>query len=366
MQRKTLALYLILSLVLLGLIAAGAYSLGQYARLREERRMVERQLVLEIQSLLQQCRDRIQRHPDYELRGERLYLSGFAQASPADQLRRFGELKGFCTELEEKLIALSAGIGPQDEGWAEALRYKTYSPNGFNELYEQLDYPGAEPITAAPPITGDPEADRRIVELAERRGYRVRWQADEQVLEAVGSYLLQEAAARAWEEMKAAAAREGIQLELVSAYRSLERQRQIFLKELGWSAAEAAGGPVTAQTIASGSADRRIEEVLRYSSIPGFSKHHSGYAIDISDPSEGHAFTEFAQSPGFAWISGRNYLNAKRFGFIPSYPPGAEGRGPDPESWEYVWVGRDRLLQQPATENLQGGQMRNQQAPERQ
>lgn len=347
MQRKTLALYLILSLVLLGLIAASAYSLGQYARLREERRMAEQQLSQEIQSLLEQCRDRIRRHPDYDLAGERLYLSGFAQASPGDQLRRFGELKEFCAELEEKLFALSAGIGPEDEGWSEALRYKTYSPNGFRELYDQVVYTAAEPIAAAPPITGDAEADRRLVELAERRGYRLRWQADERVLEAVGNYLLQEAAARAWAELKATAAREGVRLELVSAYRSVERQRQIFLKELGWSAAEAAGGPLTAQAIAAGSADERIEEVLRYSSIPGFSKHHSGYAIDITDPSGGLAFTDFAQSRGYAWISGRNYLNAKRFGFIPSYPPGALGQGPEPESWEYVWVGRERLLQQP-------------------
>ena len=96
--------------------------------------------------------------------------------------------------------------------------------------------------------------------------------------------------------------------------------------------------------IAAGQADHLIEEVLRYSSIPGFSKHHSGYTVDISDPSRGDPFTEFRQTEGFAWISAHNYLKAKRFGFVPSYPEGAERQGPEPEPWEYVWVGEDRLL----------------------
>src|SRR5690606_25521512 len=34
-----------------------------------------------------------------------------------------------------------------------------------------------------------------------------------------------------------------------------------------------------------------------------------------------------------------NYANAKRFGFIPSYPPDGGKQGPEPEPWEFVWVG---------------------------
>ncbi len=34
-----------------------------------------------------------------------------------------------------------------------------------------------------------------------------------------------------------------------------------------------------------------------------------------------------------------NYRVAKQFGFIPSYPSGAGAQGPEPEPWEYVYVG---------------------------
>ena len=152
----------------------------------------------------------------------------------------------------------------------------------------------------------------------------------------------------AWREMQAAAKAEGVELQLVSAYRSVERQRRIFLRELSQASRQSTGREFDTRDIAAGQADRLIEEVLRFSSIPGFSKHHSGYTIDIADPSQGQAFTGFKHTQGFEWISAHNYLNAKRFGFIPSYPDGADGQGPDPEPWEYVWVGREPLLIQPA------------------
>jgi D-alanyl-D-alanine carboxypeptidase len=344
---KSLVLYAVLLLVLLGLIAVSAYSLRQYVRLRESRRIVEEQSTLEIQSILDHCRDQILRHPDYDLGAERAFLATFSQGTPKDQLQNLSALKAFSLTLSEKLLLRSAGIAPGDPRWSEAVRYKTYSPNGFKDLYEQVDYARAEPLAAAPWITGDPAADGHIVELAIGRGYRLRQQADEGALVAEGRYSLQEAAMSAWLALQSAAQAEGVDLELVSAYRSVDRQRQIFLGELHRMSVQSTGGEYGAEAIAAGGADRWIDEVLRYSSIPGFSKHHSGYTVDISDPSQGHAFTEFRQTEGFAWISAHNYLNAKRFGFIPSYPDGAVGQGPEPEPWEYVWVGRDLLLNRP-------------------
>jgi len=345
---KSPALYGALLLVLLGLIAVSAYSLRQYVRLRESRRIVEQQLADEIRNILDHCRDQIRRHPDYDLSAERAFLTSFYQKATKDQLRELSELKAFSGELAEKLLLRSAGIRPGDSGWNEAVRYKSFSPNGFKDLYEQVDYARAEAIAEAPWITGDPAADRRIEELAMRRGYRLREQADENALVAQGPHALQDPAMSAWREMQAAAQAEGVELELVSAYRSVERQRQIFLRELGLMSRQSTGREYDTRDIAAGQADPWIEEVLRYSSIPGFSKHHSGYTIDIADPSQGHAFTDFRYTPGFEWISAHNYLNAKRFGFIPSYPDGADGQGPDPEPWEYVWVGREPLLIHPA------------------
>jgi len=341
---KSLALYAVLLLVALGLIAVSAYSLRQYVHLRETRRLEEEQLMHEIRSILEHCRDQIQRHPDYDLGAERAFLTSFSQGTPEDQLQDLSALKAFSRELAEKLLLRSAGIKAGDNLWNEAVRYKTYSPNGFKDLYDKLDHARAEPIADAPSITGDPAADGRIVELALERGYRLRQQADENALVAEGRHLLQETAMSGFREMQAASRAEGVDLQLVSAYRSVDRQRQIFLRELGRMSMQSTGRETNAAAIAAGEADRLIEEVLRYSSIPGFSKHHSGYTIDISDPSRGHAFTDFRQTEGFAWISAHNYLNAKRFGFVPSYPAGAVRQGPEPEPWEYVWVGRDLLL----------------------
>jgi D-alanyl-D-alanine carboxypeptidase len=344
---KSLALYGALLLVLLGLIAVSAYSLRQFVRLRENRRIVEEQLAEEIQNILDHCRDQIRRHPDYDLEAERAFLTSFAQADPEEQLRDLEALKDFSRQLAEKLLLRSAGIRPGDSHWNEAVRYKSYSPNGFKELYERVDYARAEPITEPPWITGDQAADRRIVELAMDRGYRLSEQADENALVAQGRHSLQEPAMNAWRELQAAARAEGVELDLVSAYRSVQRQRQLFLAELGLVSRQSTGREYETREIAAGQADSQIQEVLRYSSIPGFSKHHSGYTIDISDPSEGHEFTDFQQTRGFTWISAHNYLNAKRYGFIPSYPAGADGQGPDPEPWEYVWMGREPLLIHP-------------------
>ena len=90
-------------------------------------------------------------------------------------------------------------------------------------------------------------------------------------------------------------------------------------------------------------ADEIIDRMLQTSTIPGFSKHHTGYTLDITDLTSGMDFTEFAQTEGFKWISANNYLNAKRFGFIISYPEGVTNQGPEPEAWEYVWVGVEVL-----------------------
>jgi D-alanyl-D-alanine carboxypeptidase len=341
---KSIVLYGALLLVLLGLIAVSAYSLRQYVRLRENQRIVEEQLMHEVQGILDHCRDRILRHPDYDLEAERAFLDSFAQADPKEQLRDLGALKAFSQQLAEKLLLRSAGIKPGDGRWNEAVRYKTFSPNGFKNLYERVDYARAEPIAEAPWITGDPAADRRIVDLAVRRGYRLREQADENALVTEGRHALQKPAMDAWRELQAAAREERVELELVSAYRSVDRQRRIFLRELNLAIRQSTGREYDTGEISAGEADRWIEEVLRFSSIPGFSRHHSGYTVDISDPSGGYAFTDFRQTEGFTWISANNYLNAKRFGFIPSYPDGADGQGPDPEPWEYVWVGREPLL----------------------
>jgi uncharacterized protein with LGFP repeats len=70
---------------------------------------------------------------------------------------------------------------------------------------------------------------------------------------------------------------------------------------------------------------------------PGFSKHQSGYTIDFRASGVGGG--AFGSSRLGQWLAADNYAAAKRHGFIPSYPSGAGAQGPEPEPWEYVWVG---------------------------
>jgi hypothetical protein len=188
MRPRSLTLYIVLSLVLIVLIGVSAYSLTQYLRFRENQRNVEEELLLEIRYSLDSCRDQILRHPDYDLQSERAFLTSFAKVSPKEQLRDRAELEEFSLELEETLLFRAAGIKPGDRKYSEASRYKTYSPNGFKLIYDQLEYPRTTPILNPPPISGVAAADDRIVDLAVRRGYRLRQQAEETALIADGGH----------------------------------------------------------------------------------------------------------------------------------------------------------------------------------
>ena len=78
-------------------------------------------------------------------------------------------------------------------------------------------------------------------------------------------------AKKAFLKMKEAASKEAIQIEVVSAYRSFERQKQIF---------EGKYNRFTQQGL---SPIQAIEKIIEYSTIPGTSRHHWGTDIDIID-----------------------------------------------------------------------------------
>ena len=210
-----------------------------------------------------------------------------------------------------------------------------------DELQRLVDLTSAAAVSVAtpPPIFGDPVADARIRQLAEARGYRPRSDVGISGLVGVDGRVLESATASAWRSMKAGAAAEGISLTLSSGYRSTARQRSIFLGKL------AALG-LSASTVRAGRSDAAIESVLRFSSIPGYSRHHTAHTIDVLSP--GYGTASFGRSPAFAWLAADNYANAKRFGFVPSYPPSAGAQGPDPEPWEYVFVGIAAVSNSPA------------------
>jgi D-alanyl-D-alanine carboxypeptidase len=110
----------------------------------------------------------------------------------------------------------------------------------------------------------------------------------------------------------------GVGLAVESGYRSEGRQQQTFA---GW-------------VRSSGEAEAR-----RFSARAGHSEHQLGTAIDFKAAGGGSPWTyAFVRSRHGQWLA----ANAWRFGWIQSYPPGAETRTCySAEAWHYRFVGRD-------------------------
>ena len=195
----------------------------------------------------------------------------------------------------------------------------------FKQLFDTANLPNLASIGSVPAVTGSEEIDQRIRELAERRGYMRRpLPADYALMRRVADgHLLQRPAAAAWFALRADAAANGIDLELRSAYRGPTYQRTLFVRTLSL--------PYEFEEMA---------ERLKSSALPGYSKHHTGYAIDVGQ--DGYA--NFERSPAYAWLAADNFAVAKKHGWIPSYPPDGGRQGPMPEPWEFTYVGRFAIL----------------------
>ena len=119
-------------------------------------------------------------------------------------------------------------------------------------------------------------------------------------------------AARAWARMREAAMRDGVELEIVSAFRSVEYQLGILRRKLERGLS--------------------MQEILRVSAAPGYSEHHSGRALDITTPGYAPLEEEFERSPAFAWLRKK----AKLYKFTLSYPRGNR-HSIAYEPWHWCW-----------------------------
>lgn len=127
-----------------------------------------------------------------------------------------------------------------------------------------------------------------------------------------------------------AALSDGIELHLVSGYRSIEYQERIVQS-------------VTAQNIAEGMSEEEAQAAaFSVLTQPGHSEHHTGLAIDIVDESyfnnhQGDLLTEAYESEASAqWL----VKNAPNYGFILRYPKGKTAITKiNFEPWHYRYVG---------------------------
>ncbi len=249
--------------------------------------------------------------------------------------------------LRPTLLHKSTGVKTSDkqtsgDNSTKKTKLRTFKGGEFKDLYRQVQYPNLELFSIPPEITGNEAADARIRKLAEARGFVLTGipispivKTNEPRLAGTEDDLLQPLAFQAWTALKQKAKNENIPLSLISAFRSPKWQRDLFTTRLF------AYG-TTAEQIAAGLADTAVNTTLEVTAVPGYSRHHTGYTIDLwCEDGTG----SFATSSCYKWISANNYEKAKQTGWIPSYPKDASLQGPEAEPWEYVWVGTDLLYE---------------------
>ena len=131
--------------------------------------------------------------------------------------------------------------------------------------------------------------------------------------------LLRPSAARAFEEMQADARRDGVALHLVSGFRSVGHQEDLYF---GVKAERA----------------QSSRERAMVSAPPGFSEHHTGYALDICD--ETLSLDEsFASTRAYRWLQ----RNARSYHFEVSLPQNGEVTF---EPWHWRFEGETEAIEQ--------------------
>jgi D-alanyl-D-alanine carboxypeptidase len=173
----------------------------------------------------------------------------------------------------------------------------------------------------APPVTtamgARPSADGRLL------GHFPYPEAPAASLTAIGPGLsLRREAAEALGQMQRAAAADGVELRVLSAFRDRALQNQLFF-----------------DVKADRNQDARTR--ARVSAPPGFSEHSTGYAVDLGDgrlPATDLS-ESFEGTEAFRWLA----ANANRYHFTLSFPR-ANRQGVSYEPWHWRYEGSTEAL----------------------
>lgn len=144
-------------------------------------------------------------------------------------------------------------------------------------------------------------------------------EAPQSELEAIvpdGSIKMRKAAARAFKAMAEAAQQEGVSLAPISGFRSIADQKYLYFD-------------VKAER------NQNAVERAKVSAPPGYSEHHTGYAVDIGDGSAPalNLNPDFDKTAAYQWLK----ANAARFSFELSFPKNnRQGVSYEPWHWRYA------------------------------
>lgn len=153
------------------------------------------------------------------------------------------------------------------------------------------------------------------------------------------SILLEKETYSAFIKMKDAAEKDGIIIKLVSGFRDFYRQQLIWNNKYKKFTNEfSLDGPTA------------IKEIVRFSTIPGTSRHHWGTEIDIIDKNfenEKDLLISKKYEEGGIFNSLKKWMdkNSKRFGFYIVYDDDSNRPGFEYEPWHYTYKPVSDLFQ---------------------
>lgn len=208
-------------------------------------------------------------------------------------------------------LAIAGLLGLGAIALASSLWYLTAAP------LKQADIPSpATPSSPSPAAVAGNSAGDNSHTLLGHFTYTEAPRAELQPIVPNGQIAMRQPAAQQFQAMVAAARAEGVLLVPISGYRSITDQEHIFFE-------------IKAQR--GQTATKRAE----VSAPPGYSEHHTGYAVDIGDgrvPAT-NLSPNFDKTRAFKWLA----ANAARFSFELSFPQdNPQGVSYEPWHWRYV------------------------------
>lgn len=136
-------------------------------------------------------------------------------------------------------------------------------------------------------------------------------------ISADGGIKLRQPAAQAYLDMVAAAQADNVSLVPLSGFRSIQEQNDVFFS-------------------LQRARNQSVSERADVSAPPGYSEHHTGYAIDIGDANspDSNLSVSFESTPAFQWLE----THASRYSFELSFPKD-NPQGVTYEPWHWRFVG---------------------------
>jgi LAS superfamily LD-carboxypeptidase LdcB len=151
-------------------------------------------------------------------------------------------------------------------------------------------------------------------------------------------------------QMYDAAKKEGISLKIISATRPFHHQKSIW--EAKWNGQRQVDGKMLPKNM---EPKQKAMRILRWSSMPGTSRHHWGTDIDLNDLN--NAYFENGQGKKtYDWLT----ANAATFGFCQVYSKKGANRpeGYEEEKWHWSYLPVSRELTNLYREKLSNGDIK--------